>query len=319
MLEYDDWGERDPRWAGIRSEWITVQGRQIRVLRADGPEDGTPHLLLHGLGGSATNWIEVIAGLAETGPVVATDLPGFGYTEPSTPIGARVTANATFVPALCAALGWGRIILHGNSMGGMIATMVAASHPVLVAGLVLVDPALPAPRRHSFKMHPLTLLRLGPFAIPRLGQWLMELAWDRRTPAQLFDESAALIYGHPDKVRPAIRDIAVDNYQAGTELDWRIPAFVAAAQSTLAHVAGARKLNRAVNSIVAPTLVLWGEVDKLVLETAIDGLRERRTDWSFHTFPDIGHVPMLETPDEHLAVVRDWLASSGLVAVEAAA
>jgi hypothetical protein len=67
-----DWSERCSRWAGIRSEQLDVQGQQAHVLRADGPtDDGLPQLLIHGLGGAAVNWIEVMGEIAPHGPVVA--------------------------------------------------------------------------------------------------------------------------------------------------------------------------------------------------------------------------------------------------------
>ena len=44
---------------------------------------------------------------------------------------------------LIEALDLGRVTFVGNSMGGMIAAMLAATHPDLVTRLVLVDPVLP--------------------------------------------------------------------------------------------------------------------------------------------------------------------------------
>jgi hypothetical protein len=31
----EDWGQRSPRWAGIRSEVVAVQGMNVHLLRAD--------------------------------------------------------------------------------------------------------------------------------------------------------------------------------------------------------------------------------------------------------------------------------------------
>ena len=38
-------------------------------------------------------------------------------------------------------------VLVGNSMGGMVSLLLAAAHPELVAGLVLIDPSIPVPRQ----------------------------------------------------------------------------------------------------------------------------------------------------------------------------
>ncbi len=98
---------------------------------------------MHGLGGSSVTWVEVMEGLAEHGPVVAVDLPGFGRTPPSPDDSLTVSGYVEFLIQVADALGWDRFTLHGNSMGGLIATILAARHPTRVERLVLVSPALP--------------------------------------------------------------------------------------------------------------------------------------------------------------------------------
>lgn len=57
-IQHADWGERCPRWRGIRSETLDVDGRRVHLLRADpNPEalpDARTQLLLHGMAGSGT-------------------------------------------------------------------------------------------------------------------------------------------------------------------------------------------------------------------------------------------------------------------------
>jgi pimeloyl-ACP methyl ester carboxylesterase len=64
----------------------------------------------------------------------------------------------------------------------------------------------------------------------------------------------------------------------------------------------------AITSIAAPTLVIWGDRDRLVTAPVIDGLGIRRDDWVVHVFSDIGHAPMLECPGEFVAIVESWYA-----------
>lgn len=306
----DDWGERDPRWAGIRTAWVDVQGTAVRTLRVDPTPEGrggTPQLLVHGLGGSATNWLEVMAGLARYGAVLAMDLPGFGHTEPPVPGAARVRANARFVPALCRALGWDRVVLHGNSMGGLITTLVAGDHPPLVERLVLVNPGLPAPRTQMHRLPPSALLRFAPFLSRRLGRAAMHHLHDRLDAEQLYEQTIDVIYADRENLRPALREVAIENVAHAHHHDWRIDGFVDAATSLVGLVTGARTVLRAVDAITAPTLVLWGDADQLVGRPVIDGLVVRRPEWDLHVFPGCGHVPMLEFPDDYLDVVGRWL------------
>lgn len=308
----EDWGARDPRWAGIRTEWLDVRGTPVHTLRIDGPAAGIPQVLVHGLGGSATNWLEIMVGLSAYGPVLAMDLPGFGQTAPPRPGAAKVRANARFLSALCRAVGWDRVVLHGNSMGGLISTLVAGHRQDLVERLILVNPGLPAPRRHAHKISPSMLLRFAPFVSPRSGRLAMERMYSRMGADQLYRETISLVYADPGNLREPLREVAIDNVRRAKELEWRVPGFVDAATSLVAMLIGARTVMRAVDGIEAPTLVVWGDEDQLVGRPVIDGLVKRRPGWDLHVFEGIGHVPMLECPDAHLQVVERWLETSGI-------
>lgn len=310
-----DWGERDPRWRGIRSEWRTVHGTDVHLLRADGPADATPHLLIHGLGGAAINWIEVMGGLAATGPVAAVDLPGFGLSEPEHPDAARIPVNVRFVRALCRELGWDRVVLHGNSMGGLIATLVAGREPDLIESLVLVSPGLPTPRTAAHRLPAMALLTFAPFALPPAGRRLLESRYRRYSAEQLAAGTAKLIHGDPSRVRAAVRELSVEHARRGKELAWRLPAFAAAASSLVGMLVSGQRVYKAIDTVTAPTLVLWGDRDRLVGRAVIDGLVARRPTWDSHVFEGVGHVPMVETPDDHLEVVLGWLASRDAEAV----
>lgn len=308
----EDWGARDPRWAGIRTDGVEVGGTTVRTLRVDGPDHGIPQVLIHGLGGSATNWIETAVGLSAYGPVFAPDLPGFGRTPHPQPGAATVRANARFVSAFCRELGLDRVVLHGNSMGGMISILVAGHNRSLVERLVLVNPALPAPRTQVHKADPLTLLRFAPFVSPRLGARVMELSRQRLTAAQLYQQTIDLCFADPSSVREPLRELGVENLEWAREVDWRIPGFAEAATSVVKMVTGARTIHRAMDRIEAPTLLLWGAHDRLVARPAVAAAAARRPDWTYHEFEHLGHVPMLEDPDTHLEVVETWLQTTGI-------
>jgi pimeloyl-ACP methyl ester carboxylesterase len=306
-LSLEDWGERAERWRGIRSEWVEVRGTWVHLLRADGPSDGPTQLLLHGLGGAAGNWLEVMVALSERGPVVAPDLPGFGLTQPPRTGAARVRTNAGFVRALARTLGIDSAEVHGNSMGGLIAGLVAHRAPGLVERLVLVDPALPGPRTQTHRISPMTLATFAPFAVPGLGKLAMRRLYTTRTAQQLFDENARYIHGDPTRIRPELAAVALDNIRFGQATPWRLEGFVAAAESIVTTLVGARSLLAAVDEIAAPTLLVWGDADQLVGRPVIDAAITRRPDWDLHEFPGVGHAPMIEAADDYLEVVTDWL------------
>lgn len=312
-MAHDDWGVRADRWAGIRSETLRVRGTDVHVLRRDAepgvPADAPTQLLVHGLGGSATNWIEVMGRLAAHGPVIAPDLPGFGRTAPPGPRAARPTSNARFLRGFVDDVGLGRVVLHGNSMGGMIGVLLAELAPEHVARLVLVDPALPGPVRSASAIAPKTLARFAPFVVPPLGRAVLRRAWATMTPEALWQENVDFVHGDPTRISPEVNRVGIDNLAWGREQPWRLDGFVTAATSVVAAMTVRRgPLGRAVDAVDAPTLLLWGDADQLVGRHVIDHLVERRPDWDAHVFEAVGHVPQLEAPDDYLEVVAEWLA-----------
>lgn len=307
----EDWGARAAQWAGIRTEMVAVDGIRVRVLRADGPVDGVPQLLVHGLGGAATNWLEVMIELAAFGPVAAPDLPGFGRTEPPTRRAARVPAQVGFLRALADALGWARVVLHGNSMGGLIGLLTAAEQPTLVERLILVSPALPTPFRAAHHIPPLTLARFAPFVSPVLGERVMRRLHARATPEQIWADTRDLVYADPSRVAPELTAVGIDNLAFGQRTRWRPRAFAVAAHSVVGLLVGTRRVLAAVDAVGQPTLLLWGDADRLVSGAAIERARGRRPDWDAHVFGGVGHVPQIETPAAYLDVVGGWLERTG--------
>ena len=106
--------------------------------------DAEPVLLVHGLGGSTVNWDLVGQPLADRvgATVTALDLPGFGRTR-SDHRRAGFDDHRQVVTAYLAE--HGPAIVAGNSMGGALAVAVAAEHPELATGVVLVNAAYPRP------------------------------------------------------------------------------------------------------------------------------------------------------------------------------
>ena len=105
-------------------------------------------MLIHGLGGSHLNWLQVAPGLAGLGRVLALDLPGFG-SSPRAGRGSGVMDERRIVSRFISELATGRVVLCGNSMGGGLAILQAAVEPASVAGLVLTSPSFPWSRGGS--------------------------------------------------------------------------------------------------------------------------------------------------------------------------
>src|SRR4051794_12561508 len=81
----EEYGQRgEPGWRGV--DWLShlergeIDGAALNYVDI-GSGDGTPIVLVHGLGGQWQNWLENIPRLAQERRVIALDLPGSGLSE----------------------------------------------------------------------------------------------------------------------------------------------------------------------------------------------------------------------------------------------
>lgn len=108
--------------------------------RADQPDDGRPPLLaLHGWLDNAASFLPM-APLLSRYRLVALDMPGHGRSF-HYPDDAEYSLFSTILDILAAAdaLGWERFSLLGHSMGGSIASLVAAAAPDRVVSAHLIE------------------------------------------------------------------------------------------------------------------------------------------------------------------------------------
>lgn len=264
---------------------------------------GVPALLVHGLGGSALNWMAVAPKIAETHHVLALDLAGFGET-PLHGRAATVTANARLVHRFIQQVIGEPVVLIGNSMGGHIAVLEAALHPDAVSSLVLVDPAVPGARIR--RMDPMMLGALAALCIPGLGTTLLERRVRRLDAETLVERTLAMVCADPSRLDPDLVRAHVELTRQREHLGRQSSrAFVQAFRSIGFRMANPRFWAR-VARVEAPTLVVHGRLDRIVPVAAAQELVRRRTDWKLEILEGTGHVPMMETPGLLMRAITTW-------------
>ena len=266
--------------------------------------EGIPLVMVHGLGGNAMNWMAVGPEFSKNHHVVALDLAGFGRT-PLFRRSAAVGANADLVHRFIEEVMGEPVVLMGNSMGGHIAILEAADHPRWVSALVLVDPAIPGV--HVRRPAPAMLGVMAALTIPGLA----EIVLDRRVrmlgPERLVQETMALVVADQSRVDPALLEAHVQlTRERGNLGRQNSRAFMQATRSLGLRMADPRFWTR-VKKITAPTLVVQGDLDRLIPLAAARDLLRRRPDWTLEVIEGVGHVPMMETPDLFVRVVNQWL------------
>src|SRR5690349_9670862 len=129
---------------GERLGSVELPGITLSVRSRPPAREGLPSAFyIHGLGGSSLNWSALMPLLDDVVDSEAVDLPGFGDSPPPDDGDYSVTGHARAVIRHLDAAGSGPVHLFGNSLGGAVATRVAAVRPDLVRTLTLVSPALP--------------------------------------------------------------------------------------------------------------------------------------------------------------------------------
>jgi lipase len=120
----------------------SVPGDGITLAWGLWPGAGAPVVALHGVTASYVNFVAVADQLAGRRPLLAFDLRGRGDSDkPDGPHG--MAQHARDVAAAMRQFALGPSVVVGHSMGGYVAMALAAEHPELVSGVLLVDGGLP--------------------------------------------------------------------------------------------------------------------------------------------------------------------------------
>ncbi len=255
-------------------------------------DEGPPVVLVHGLDGSAANWVAVGRELAPTHRVLAIDLPGFGRT----PLGGHrsaMSAHADLV-ARCTRAWTGDepVALAGNSMGGVVAALAAAEHHGLAHRVTLVASALPRPGAG----------RIDTSIVPAwLSLWLpgagTAVAGRRNAtpPRQRVRELLDLCVAPGADIPTGALDEMVAVAEQRDRRD-HVRGWGRSARSLWGWLARRGAFHDAVDRIDADGVLLTGAVDPIIPTASADAFTARHPDWARVDLPGVGHVPPLEAP-----------------------
>lgn len=296
------------------SRWVDIDG-ETHYTDYGGPADGPVVVCVHGLGGSQQNWAAIGPELARTARVYAVDLAGHGRTR-AHGRDTSVHANQRLLDRFLREVVGTPAILVGNSMGGMISILEASASPASVAGLVLVDPALP--RARNERPDPLVAVTFAAYALPLVGESFLARRRRQMTPEKSVAQTLALCCVDPRRVPRPVVDSLVELARERADYVGVEGWFLAAARSLLKVNLRPARYRAMMRGIDVPVLLLHGARDRLVSLASAQEAAATHPDWRFEVARDIGHVPQLEAPDWTVGMIRDWMATDGLAAVESA-
>lgn len=266
-------GRADLRWQRD-DDGIVFLERRVR-------EPAGVVLMVHGLGASKDHWTRFAARLPQNLDLVALDLPGFGESPRDPQASYSAEAQVVRLKRFVDVHGLRGFHLMGNSMGGRIATEYALAHPQDVASLVLFDPAGVTPPPGASENHVVIV----------------------RT-AEDFDRLLAHAFVTPPRFPDFLMEHFAAAARANADLDQKVLQELMAAPGRLEERVGALR---------APTLVVWGSEDRIIDPAAAAIWRARLPQGDVVLMDQVGHVPMLERPEESAALVAVWWQRRGVL------
>jgi pimeloyl-ACP methyl ester carboxylesterase len=254
-------------------------------FRVTGAPDAPAIILIHGFASSLETWESWANDLSKTYRVVRLDMPGCGLSDPDRTGNYADAHSLEIVRQLMEVLNINEAVLMGNSMGGRIAWQFAAQFPARVRKLVLISPDGFASPGFAYGKPAQVPVLLGfiKYFLPRLLM-RMNLASAYADPARLTDATVNRYY-----------DLLLASGNRGAMLDRLRQTVLENPVPILAKIS-------------APTLLLWGEKDRLIPFTNSVDYLSALPNASLVSFSDLGHVPHEESPVESLQPLLRFLA-----------
>jgi 4,5:9,10-diseco-3-hydroxy-5,9,17-trioxoandrosta-1(10),2-diene-4-oate hydrolase len=253
-------------------------------------EQGSPILLVHGIGQYIEHWESAMTALAAQHRVYAVDLPGHGKTDKPMDISYTIDEFAQFIKDFMAALDIEKAHIVGHSLGGAISIRFILKHTTVADKLILVNSG-------GFGREVNMLFRI--LRLPLLGEMITRPS---------LSVSAALLKMFVHNPATMTNDIVKHNYQMNS-----LPG----AQQSLLKILRTN-VNfwgqidnsdniRHIPSIPNPALVIWGRQDNLIPVTHAEVPAKGFPNVRVKILENCRHFPMLEHPLEFNRLLVDFL------------
>lgn len=252
---------------------------------ASGAGQEIPLVLLHGMGSTAAIWLPQLDFFGRERPTLAWTMPGFGGSPALPELSWEGLANA--LADMFDAAGIERAHVLGHSVGGMIAQEFYHRYPQRVASLVLSATSAafgskdPAWTEDFLRQRTDELNRYDNFQ--QAAPHMLDKFMGARTPQAM--RQLAMLAAHPIQ-----KEAYVQVMRLLTTFD--------------------RKSDAA--SILAPALLLAGELDTQAPPKGMKRLAEQIPNGRFVQLDGRSHMANIEAPEEFNAVVQAFISAASL-------
>ena len=263
--------DQQVRWTlwreGVKSEYVDAGGYRLHYFEARPANgDGTPLLLIHGLGARGEDWARMIPAMAARGfHVYAPDLPGYGRSSRPKDADYSIAMEEAAVVAFAEAVHLPHSFVGGWSMGGWVAMKLTLDHPERVDRLVVYDSAgIYFPADFDAEL-------FIPSDAPGISRLAMALSPDE--------------HPHPRSIPGFVARAVVRKFAQNGWVTRR---------SMMAMTSGRDLLDFRLQKIRQPTLVVWGAEDHLIPLAVGRRIHEGIPNSSLDVIRGCGHLAPLE-------------------------
>jgi pimeloyl-ACP methyl ester carboxylesterase len=267
----------------FQDRYVSLGSIKTRYWQA-GSSQGSPIILLHGIGCSVLDWEQNIASLATHRRIYALDMMGSGLTEKPRGEYYTIPRLARFVLDFLNTQEIQRAHFAGFSLGGRVALECADSAPERVASMVLVAPAGLA--RQGM------LLQFRLASIPFVGEMMLQPSaanlstfFDLAFYDQSFVTPDFVARRLKQAMEPGAKEAFLKTLRSGVNLFG-------------VHTAHVNALNAALPKMKMPALVIWGEQDNFISPEHAEVLRSSLPNVHIRLFDNCGHLPQIECSEE---------------------
>jgi abhydrolase domain-containing protein 6 len=255
--------------AGLQYKKVQVGDHEIAYLERG---QGETILMVHGFAANKDNWTRFAKFITPAYHVVAVDLPGFGDSTCLETASYSIVDQAKKLNRFADTVGLKKFHIVGNSMGGHISARYNIMFPERVLTLGLFDS--------------------GGVRSPVPREMFQRLSRGEPNPlvagsVEEFDQLIKFVFSTPPDIPRFIKKVLVEEAQKHKASNQRIFKQIRNENMELD-----------LGKIKAPTLILWGNQDRVIDVSAVEVLKKGITNSTPVIMQNCGHLPMIERPQE---------------------
>ena len=249
----------------VEDKFLEIDGHRIRYL--DSGSSKNTLVLLHGLGASAERWSHVIPLFEDHFRVIVPDLIGFGYSDKPT-VDYTPDFFIDFIEKFFIASKITKPNIIGSSLGGLISAEYAASHSDNIEKLILVSPAGMIKK-----------------STPALDAYIMAALYPNEISAKNAFEMMECSGNNIE-----------ENIVSGFVERMQLPNAKLAFMSTVLGLKNSDSIKSKLQSILTPTLIIWGGDDPVIPIDHADDFVSAIQNCKFFRMDGCGHTPYVQDP-----------------------